>query len=86
MESLEQNCCNNSLTICTNILIFGKDTYLVLISRMISTHPISSQILIFVTSNFATLYASFVYCTNSARAIGQNQSRDFDSSVDITTT
>ena len=26
MESLEHNCCNNSLTICTNILIFSKDT------------------------------------------------------------
>ena len=56
MESLEHNCGNNSLTICTNILIFSKDTYLVLISRMISTNPISSQILIFVTSHFATLY------------------------------
>ena len=37
IESLEHNCGNNSLTIWTNILIFNKDTYLVLISRMIST-------------------------------------------------
>ena len=58
MESLEHNCGNKSLTICTNILIFSKDTYLVLISRMISTNPISSQTLIFVTSHFATLLSS----------------------------
>ena len=55
MESLEHNYGNISLTICTNMLIFSKDTYLVLISRMISTNLISSQILIFVTSHFATL-------------------------------
>ena len=52
MESLKHNCGNK--TICTNILIFSKDTYLVLISRMISTKLISSQIFIFVTSHFAT--------------------------------
>ena len=55
MGSSEHNCGNKSLTICTNILIFSKDTYLVLISRMISTNHISSQILILVTSHFATL-------------------------------
>ena len=55
-ESLEHNCGNISPTICTKMLIFGKDTFLVLISMMISTNPIqSSQILILVTSHF-TLY------------------------------
>ena len=56
MESLEHNWGNISPTICTNMLIFGKDTFLVLISLMISTNLISSQILIFVTSHFTTLY------------------------------
>ena len=55
MEALEHNRGNKSLTIFTNILIFSKDTYLVLISRMTLTNPISSQTLIFVTSHFATL-------------------------------
>ena len=36
------------------MLIFGKDTFLVLITRMISTIPISSQTLIFETSHFTT--------------------------------
>ena len=54
MESLEHNG-NISSTIRTNMLIFGKDTFLVLISEMILTNPISSQILIFVKSNFTTL-------------------------------
>ena len=56
MESLEHNCGNISQTICTNMLIFGKKTYLVLISRMISQKkPISSQNLIFVTSHFHSI-------------------------------
>ena len=55
MESLEHNCGNISLTICTNMLIFSKDTFLVLFARMISINPLSSQIFIFVTSHFATL-------------------------------
>ena len=50
MESLEHNCGNISPTICTNMLIFGNDTFL-----MISTNAISSQILVFVTSHFTTL-------------------------------
>ena len=44
MESLEHNCGKISPTICTNngnMLVFSKDTFLVLISRMISTNPIS---------------------------------------------
>ena len=40
MESLEHKCGNILLTSCTKRLIFGKDTFLVLISRMISTNPI----------------------------------------------
>ena len=55
MESLEHNCGNISPTIYTNMLILGKDIFLVLISLMISTNLISSQILIFVTSHFTTL-------------------------------
>ena len=55
MESLEHNCGNNSPAICTNMLILGKDTFLVLIAQMISINPISSQIIIFVTSHFVTL-------------------------------
>ena len=47
---------NISPTICTNMKILGKDTFLVLISLTISTNLISSQILIFVTSHFTTLY------------------------------
>ena len=43
--------------------IFGKDTVLVLISRMISTNPISSHILIFVTSHLTTLFETiFIDC------------------------
>ena len=57
MESLEHNWGNISPTICTNMLILGKDTFLVLISLMISTNLISSQILIFVTSHFTTLFS-----------------------------
>ena len=56
MESLEHNCGNKSLKICNNVLILSKGSYLVLISQMISTYPISSQILIFVMSHFATLF------------------------------
>ena len=56
MESLEHNCGNISPTICINMLILGKDTFLALISRMISTNPIGLQILIFVTSHFTTLF------------------------------
>ena len=56
MESLEHNCGNISPTICTNMLIFGKDTFSVLISQMILTNPISSQILVFMTSHFTTLF------------------------------
>ena len=56
MESLEHNCGNISTTICTNMLIFSKDIFLVLISGRISTNPISSQILVFVTSHVTTLY------------------------------
>ena len=55
MESLEHNCGNILPTFCTNMLIFGKDTFLVLISQVISTNPIKSQIFIFVTSHFTTL-------------------------------
>ena len=43
MESLEHNCGNISLTICTNMLISSKDRFLVLISRMIATNPIISK-------------------------------------------
>ena len=57
MESLEHNCGNILLTICTNMLIFGKGTFLVLIAWIISTNPIKSQIFIFVTSHFTTLFA-----------------------------
>ena len=57
MESLEHNCGNILPTIRTNMLIFGKDTILVLIAWMILTKPISLQILIFVMSHFITLYA-----------------------------
>ena len=46
---------NISPTICTDIPIFGKDSCLVLIAWMISTNPISLQMLIFVTSHFTTL-------------------------------
>ena len=57
LETSEHNCGNNSLTICTNnLLIFSKDTFLVLISRMISTNPISLQILIFLMPHFTALY------------------------------
>ena len=42
------------------MLIFSKDTVLALIARMILTNPISSEILIFVTSHFATL--AFLFC------------------------
>ena len=56
MESLEHNCGNISPTICTNMSIFGKNTFLALISRMVSTSPISSQILILVTSQFPSLF------------------------------
>ena len=55
MESLEHNRGNISLTIRINMLILGKDTILVFIAWTISTRPISSQILIFVTSHFTTL-------------------------------
>ena len=58
MESVEHICGNISPTICTNILIFCKDTFLVLISQMILTNPTSSQILIFVTSHFTTPLAN----------------------------
>ena len=54
MESLEHNCGNISPTICTTMLIFGKDTFLVLISRVISTDPISSHSSVFVKSHFNT--------------------------------
>ena len=50
------NCCNISLTIGTNMLIISKDTFVALIAWMISTNPVRSQILIFVTSHFAPLY------------------------------
>ena len=53
--SLEHNCGNISPTIYTNMLIFGKDTFLVLIARMISTNPISLQNSIFVTSHYSSL-------------------------------
>ena len=56
MESLEHICDNISPTICTNMLIFSKDTFLVLPNRIISANLISSQIIIFVTSNFAPLF------------------------------
>ena len=62
MESLEHNCGNISPTICTNMLILGKDTFLVMISLMISTNLISSQILIFVTSHFTTLFLPGYQC------------------------
>ena len=55
MESLERKCGNISPIISTNMLRFDKDTFLVLISGMILTNPISSQIVIFVTSYFTTL-------------------------------
>ena len=48
MNSLWHNCGNISPTIYTNMLILGKDIFLLLIARMISTNPISSQ--------FTTLY------------------------------
>ena len=55
-ELLVRNCGNISPTICTNMLIFSKDTYLVLMAWMISRDTLSSQILIFVISPFATLF------------------------------
>ena len=55
MESLVHNSGNILPAICTKMLIFGKDTFLIFISRMILKNPISSQILIFVTSHFTTL-------------------------------
>ena len=58
MESLEHNCSNISPTICTNMLILGKDTFLVLISLMISTNLISSQILIFTLYNSISVASS----------------------------
>ena len=58
LESLKHSCGNILPTICTNILIFGKDTFLVLICRMILTNPIKSQIFIFVTSHFTTLWST----------------------------
>ena len=56
MESLEHNCGNISPTFSTNMLIFSKDTFLVLIARVISTNTVSSQSLVFVMSHFTTLY------------------------------
>ena len=49
------------------MLIFSQDTCIVLIARMISTNAISSQILTFVTSHFATinLKQMFVFVTAS---------------------
>ena len=60
MESLEYNCGNISPTICINMLILDKDTFLPLISQMISTNPIDSKILIFVTSHFPLYSVSFL--------------------------
>ena len=61
-ESLEHNCGNTNIspTICTNMLILGKGTFLVLISQMILTNPIGSQILTFVTSHFTTLLGTML--------------------------
>ena len=57
MESLEHNFDNIPLTICTNMVIFSKDTFLVLTSWMILTNSqISSQILIFLMLHFAILF------------------------------
>ena len=55
MESLEHNCGNISLTICSNMLIFGKGKFSVLIAWMISTDPIILQIFIFVTSHYHSI-------------------------------
>ena len=61
MESLEHNCGNILPTIYTSMLIFGKDTIVVLISLMNSTNPISLQILIFVISHFTTHFPFSVH-------------------------
>ena len=54
MELLEHNCDNISPTVCSNMVIFSKDTFLDLISRLIiSTSAISY--FIFVTSHLTAL-------------------------------
>ena len=73
MESLEHNCGNISPTIYTNVLIFSKDTFVILIFRMISTNPLSSQILYFSTSHFATLFSLISFQSISVKLKGEMQ-------------
>ena len=76
MVSLEHNCGNISPTICTNLLIFGKDTFLVFNSCMILRNPISSQSLSFLTLPLRSIVESgdlsLDLRLNVQRVIGSN--------------